>query len=96
MKPLILTAWLLGCGADAASTHYGLNHGSHEIFLTQNPWTNDFIIGGQAAGGSWASLVLSRRKPKLALILSLAVMGVRSSIAVHNIRVAQQNQVTPR
>lgn len=83
MKPLLLILNLT-LGADAASTHYALNHGAHELILSQNPWKTDAIVASEAAGLNW--LLLKARNKKAAKIIGWAFVGVRGAIVASNLR----------
>jgi hypothetical protein len=86
MKALILIAWIGGCGADAASTHYALARGGHEAVLTQNRYVNTAIIGSAAAVGAYGSTRWAKRHPRAAALLSVGVAGLRIGIAARNVR----------
>ncbi len=84
MKTAILLMLLSSCGADAATTHYGLTHGAREVIFTQSPYVNDAIVGAQAAAAIWAFRALSTTHPKLAMVLTVTVSSIRFTAAVHN------------
>lgn len=85
MPGLLLAGWLTAFGADAFSTHAALNRGAHELVLTQNPWTNDALIGAQAVGGALILNHLWRRgHKKTVVVVTLAGIGLRSAAAIHN------------
>lgn len=85
MKTLILT-YVLFSGADAATTHYALNHGGHEVLWpTQNPWLIDGLTAGQAVGVSDALVHLHRRHPRLAVGFGVVSVAIRGAVVVSNI-----------
>ena len=90
MKTLMFVVWFGGFTADTSSTHFALNQGAHESVLSQKPWVNHAIIGGEAAGGAYGLQRLSKKHPKLAVTLGIAVGALRAGIAVRNIQVAKQ------
>jgi hypothetical protein len=83
-KPLSIA---LGCtfAADAASTHYLLQNGGHEMVLTQNRYVNDAIIAGEAAGVTEGLLHLYRQHPRAATIVGWTIVGIRGAIVAHNV-----------
>lgn len=86
MKPLLLVLNLT-LGADAATTHYALTHGAHELVLSQRPLITDAIVAGQAVGTSLALAWLDRRKhPKAARIVGWSFVAVRGAVVVSNLR----------
>ena len=76
-----------GCSADAASTHYALNHGAHEAVMSQSNAVNNGIMGGQMVAGAWALQRLYAKKPKTAIVLGIALGAFRASAAAHNMAV---------
>ena len=86
MKTLMFLAWLGGTTGDAASTHYALLHGAHELILTQSPVVNDVIVGSQAAGGMILLARLHRTHPKTAVAVGLLAGSFRAYVAVHNLQ----------
>jgi len=90
MAKLALWTFLAGCGADAASTHYAITTSKgHEVVLTQNPWADDTIIGGEAAVGALAFERLRRTHPKAATALELGLGAFRAAVAVRNLKEAR-------
>lgn len=86
MKPLLLILNLT-LGADAASTHYALNHGAHELILSQNPWKTDAVLAGEAAGISLSLAWLDKRQhPKMARVVGWSFVAVRASVVASNLR----------
>lgn len=87
MKPLLLSI-ALSFGADAATTHVGLESGrmQERVFPTQNPYVVDAIVAGETVFVSWALVRLSKDHPKLAKSLGWGLVGFRSGIAANNAR----------
>jgi hypothetical protein len=90
MKTLMFVVWFGGFAADTSSTHFALNQGAHESVLSQKPWVNHVIIGGQAAGGAYGLQRFSKNHPKLAVTLGIAAGALRAGIAARNFSVARQ------
>ena len=86
MKTLMFLAWLGGTGADAVSTHVALNHGAHELVMTQNPAVDDILIGGQAVGGAIFLARLHKTHPRTAVVVGVVAGSFRAYIAYHNIQ----------
>lgn len=86
MKGILLASWIAAYGADAATTHHALNHGAREVVLTQNPWANDAIIGGQAIACWYLTRRFENGHPRLIKGLRIATVAVRGYVAVHNAR----------
>ncbi len=85
MKPLLLTFNLL-CGADAATTHYGLTHGAREIVLSQNPWVDDAAVAGGAITATYGLLWFDAHEhPKLARVLAWTAIGIRAAAVANNV-----------
>jgi hypothetical protein len=87
---LMFVMWIGGMSADTASTHYALNQGAHETTLSQKPWVNHVLIGGETAGGAVGLNKLSKEHPKLAATIGIAAGALRMGIAMRNMHVAQQ------
>lgn len=83
----LMIGYLLASGADAVTTHIGLNRGAHELVLTQSPAANYAIIAGAAAGTVLLSRCLVKRRPRLAKGLLITAMSVRIAATTNNIRV---------
>ena len=85
MKTLMFLAWLGGTGGDAVSTHVALNHGAHELVMTQNPAVDDILIGGQAVGGAILLARLHKTHPKTAIVAGILAGSFRAYITYHNV-----------
>jgi hypothetical protein len=89
VTPHLLAAWLAAFGADAATTHLAMQAGARELVLTQRPAANVAIIAGEAAIGAWLVHRLDRQHPAAARVLTVIGIGVHSTAAVSNLRVAR-------
>jgi hypothetical protein len=90
MKTLMFVMWIGGMSADTTSTQYALKQGAHETMLSQKPWLNHVLVGGETVGGAAGLNRLYRDHPKLAATIGIAAGAFRAGIAVRNMRVARE------
>jgi hypothetical protein len=85
MGKLLFCGWL-AFGADATTTHIGLVAGqTRELILTQSPWTNDAILGGEAIAWTWGLRKLARTHPRAARLVGWSMVAARGIIVAHNV-----------
>ena len=91
MKTLLLLV-ALGHGADAGSSLYAFHRGaveSNPLILSQSPAPFVAQMAGQAAAEMWILSRLSKDHPRAAKTLAWVTIGVRGSVAAHNVSVAR-------
>ena len=90
MKTLLVLA-MLSHGADAGTSLWAFHRGATEanpiIFSTQPALFSAEMVGG-ATLEWWALKKLETSHPRLAKTFAVVSIGVRGSVAVHNVQVA--------
>ncbi len=86
MKIILVGIWLT-LGSDAASTTYGINHRMvKEVLIpSQNVYVIDGVVAAEGVGITTGLNQLNKNHPKLAKIVGVGLIVVRSTIVMNNV-----------